>query len=101
MAYEGKIKEGTKNYYDDILPYFTCCSNSALNGVTSVNKELADLLKKVGKIAGVDEDENEWLKMCKYYQVYGSGDVQLEDPIKGLAIFSAYEAELYAENSVT
>ncbi len=93
LAYDGKIKEGQKNYYEDILPYFTCCSNSALNGVTSVNKELADLLKKVGKIAGFDEDENEWLKICKYYQNYGTSK-QLEDPIKGLMPFSAYTATL-------
>lgn len=93
IAYDGGFKEGNKNYYDDILKYFNCCSNSSLNGVTSVNKELADLLKKFGKIAGFDEDENEWLKICKYYQNYGTSE-QLEDPIKGLMPFSAYDAKL-------
>ena len=93
IAYDGGFKEGNKNYYDDILKYFNCCSNSSLNGVTSVNKELADLLKKFGKIAGFDEDENEWLKICKYYQNYGTSK-QLEDPIKGLMPFSAYDAKL-------
>lgn len=91
ICYEGSAKE----YYEEILDYFTLASNSSLSGVCTVTKELADLLKKVAEIAGFDsEDKNEWLKICKYYQIYGAGDAQLEDPIKGLATFSAHEATL-------
>jgi len=46
-------------------------------------------------VKGFDaEDENEWMKICSYYAAYGSNGAQLEDPIKGLALFSAYKAEL-------
>lgn len=91
IAYSG----AGEAYYEQMTSYFNLASNSALEGVCTVNYELGEFLKKIAEVAGFDsEDENEWLKMCKYYQVYGSGDVQLEDPIKGLAPFSAYEAKL-------
>ena len=89
IAYSGAAEE----YYEQMVNYFSLASNSALNGVCTVNYELGEFLKNIAKVAGFDsEDENEWLKICKYYQVYGSGDAQLEDPVKGLAPFSAYTA---------
>ena len=48
----------------------------------------------VDKAVGFDDaDDKEWLKICKYYEAYGSNGKQLEDPIKGLATFSAYTAK--------
>ncbi len=76
-----------------MVDYFSYASNSALNGICTVNKELGEMLKQVAEVAGFDGDENEWLKMCIYYEVYGT-DKQFADPIKGLANFSAYEATL-------
>ena len=94
MIYDGEITQGGHNYYDELVEYCSYASNSNLTGVCTVNKELAELLKIVAQIAGFDSsDENEWLKICKYYQVYGS-QKQLEDPIQGLAPFSAPEAKL-------
>jgi len=91
ICYDGAAKA----YYEEILNYFTLASNSSLSGVCTVTKGLADMLKKVAEVAGFDsEDKNEWLKICKYYQVYGAGDAQLEDPIVGLAPFSAFTATL-------
>ena len=95
IAYSGKITQNGHNYYDDLVQYFSYASNSSLNGVCTVNKELADLMIKVDQIIGFDsQNNNEWLKFCKYYQAYGTNGEQLEDPIKGLASFSAYEAKL-------
>lgn len=95
IAYDGSVTEDGHNYYEDLEQYFSYSSNSSLQGVCTVNKELAELLKKVDQIVGFDEeDSNEWLKFCKYYQAYGTGGKQLEDPIKGLATFSALEAKL-------
>ena len=89
LCYDGPATK----YYEDIVSYFNLASNSSLSGVCTVTKELADLLKKVAEVAGFDAaDENEWLKICKYYQVYGAGDAQLVDPIQGLATFSAFTA---------
>jgi len=92
LAYDGTITVNGHNYYEDLVEFFSYASNSALNGYCTVTKELADLLKIVADVAGFEGTENEWLKMCTYYQVYGSKEAQLEDPIKGLAPFCAYKA---------
>lgn len=95
IAYGGDVTIDGHNYYEDLEKFFSYASNSSLNGVCTVTEKLADLLKKVTQVAGFDEnDENEWLKICKYYEAYGKDAAQLEDPIKGLAPFSAYKATL-------
>ena len=95
ILYESDIKIGDKNGYDAVLPYFSMASNSALNGFCTVTKELAEQMKVVADVAGFDEeDPNEWLKLCKYYQAYGTGGKQLEDPVKGLMPSNAYKATL-------
>ncbi len=96
LTVDGDITlEDGKSIYETLVDYCSYASNSSLSGVCTVNKELAELLKIVGDKAGFDaEDENEWLKACKYYQAYGTNGEQLTDPIKGLATFSAYKATL-------
>ena len=94
IVYNGDADVDGRNMYEEMLSYFSYASNSSLNGVCTVNAELAEQLKTVASVAGFDGTEGEWLKMCSYYQVYGSGDAQLEDPIKGLAPYSAYQAKL-------
>ena len=94
LAYDGDLISEGHNYYDDLVQYCNYASNSSLNGICTVDYELAELLKIVADIAGFEDDENEWLKLCSYYQVYGSRGGQLEDPIKGLCAASAYEAKL-------
>lgn len=95
MAYAGKIKDGDKDYTEILTQYANYASNANLIGICSVNKELYDILQVVDKCCGFDDaDDKEWLKACKYFQAYGTGGEQLEDPIKGLAPFSAYTAKL-------
>ncbi len=77
-----------------MVRYFSYASNSRIHGLCTVNKELAEMLKQVAEVAGFENDANEWLKICKYYQSYGKNAKQLDDPIKGLATFSAYETKL-------
>lgn len=92
LAYDGKIVVGGKDYKEPLEQYCNYASN-AKGGLCTVNQELMDLLKLVDQAVGFDDaDTNEWLKMCKYFQAYGSGGKQLEDPIKGLATFSALTA---------
>ena len=84
-----------RSIYEELVDFCSYASNSSLYGVCPVTKELAELLQIVGDKAGFDKnDDNEWLKVCKYYQAYGTNGVQLVDPIKGLAPFSAYKATL-------
>ena len=93
MAYDGKIVVGGKNYQDALTQYCNYASNSK-GGLCTVNKELMELLQMVDKAVGFDDaDDKEWMKICKYYEAYGSNGKQLEDPIKGLATFSAFTAK--------
>lgn len=94
IVYDGALTVDGVSLYDQMVNYFSYASNSSLIGYCTVNAELAVYLKAVADVAGFTDDENEWLKLCKYYEAYGKGVKQLEDPIKGLAPFSAYEAKL-------
>ena len=94
IAYGGKIKVDGVDYGQQLEEYANYALNSNLYGVTPVNQKLYELLQMVDKAAGFDEaDDKEWMKACKYFQAYGT-DKQLEDPIKGLAPFSAFTAKL-------
>ncbi len=93
MAYDGKIVVGGKDYLEELTEYCNYASN-AKGGLCTVNQELMELLQKVDQAVGFDDaDDKEWMKICKYFQAYGSGGKQLEDPIKGLATFSALTAK--------
>jgi len=95
MVYEGKIVLDGKDYKERLEKYCNYASNSNLINMCTVNQELFELLTVVDKVMGFDDaDDYEWLKLCKYYQAYGTKGQQLEDPIAGLAPFSAYTAKL-------
>lgn len=100
LAYEGNLDIGGSSYYDKMVNYFSYASNSAMNGVCTVNQELMDHLTHVDDLAGFDpEDPQEWLKICKYYEAYGT-ETQMRDPIQGLATFCPFEAKLGSDNSI-
>ncbi len=84
--------------FEELEQYANYASNSRLTGTCPVTKDLAVLLQEFAKQYGFEDDDNEWLKLCKYYAAYGTSK-QLEDPIKGLATFSAYKAQLGSGNS--
>ncbi len=84
MVDDDKIVVDGHNYYEELVGYCSLASNSALTGVCTVNEELGELLKIVADVAGFEDDENEWLKICKYYEAYGSDGEQLVNPILGL-----------------
>lgn len=93
MAFDGDIVLNGVDYKEPIEQYANYASNSQLNGICTVNQELRELLEVVDAVAGFDDEDNmEWLKLCKYFKAYGTGTEQLEDPIAGLAPFSAYKA---------
>lgn len=100
LAYYGDITIDGHSYYEELVDYCSYASNSSLSGVCTVNEELAELLKIVDDVAGFDsEDDMEWLKICKYYETYGT-DQQLTDPIKGLSTFCAFDAAM-GSNSIS
>lgn len=91
---DGEFEVNGKDCYADFIQYCNYASNSKIIGVCTVTKDLAEYLKEVANLYGFEDDENEWLKICKYYAAYGSDGEQLEDPIIGLSAFSAYKATL-------
>lgn len=100
-AYNGQIEIDGVNYYDAIVQYCNYASNSAIYGLCSVNAELKDLLEKVARAIGLESDNpNQWLQMCSYYDAYGTNGVHLDDPIRGLAAYSAYTATEGDDNHV-
>ncbi len=87
--------------YDTIIKYCNYASNAAvgLTGYCPVTEELRECLIAIAEALGNGSfdgilPEYEWLEMCEYYDAYGTNGVQLEDPIKGLASFSAYDTVL-------
>lgn len=94
-----------ENRFLQMEKYGNYATNSKLPGYTPVTLELRSYLeayteqyrRKVGESA----NENLWLQLCCYYDAYGEGVTQMEDPIKGLSTFSAYEAVLDTEIEVT
>lgn len=91
-AAEGDITVDGYNYYNDMVPYFSAATNSNLLGWCTVTEELAGYLKLVADIKGFYGDENEWMLFCKYFDAYGTGGAQLEDPVAGLKTWSALTA---------
>ena len=94
---DAKLEIDGVNRFEDLEQYANYASNAQINGICPVTKELAELLQAFAKKYGFEDDDNEWLKICKYFDAYGSGK-QLEDPIKGLATFSAFTAKLGSGN---
>ncbi len=84
-----------KAYADRFVDYCNYASNSSIYGFCSVNEELKNMLVQLAKAEGNPNDENEWLLFCSYYDAYGTENgAQLQDPIKGLAPFSAFDTVL-------
>lgn len=88
MAVNGQFVIDGHDYIEELVEFANYASNAKLTGYCTVTKELAELLAILDDVIGFDGHEMEWLKVCKYYSSYGTPN-QLEDPIKGLAIFSA------------
>lgn len=91
MAVDGKFIIDGHDYIEELVEFANYASNAKLTGYCTVTKELADLLAILDDVIGFDGHELEWLKLCKYYHAYGTA-YELEDPIAGLASFSALSA---------
>ncbi len=94
-----------ENKFSVMEAYGNYGSNSKLPGICPVTPELKELLdayvKQYALQAGKLYNENTWLQLCCYYDAYGTNGKQLEDPIRGLAPFSAPKIELDTYISVT
>ncbi|MBR2929725.1 MAG: redoxin domain-containing protein [Clostridia bacterium] len=77
--------------YDAVIKYCNYASNAKINGISTVDETLKGYLEAIALEFGFEEDnENKWLEFCLYYNAYGTGGVEMEDPIIGLSAHSAY-----------
>ena len=99
MVADGTVKLSDAKY-ERFIDYCNYASNSAYSGYCTVTAELRDLLVEIVSAIGVEQHDNEWLQLCSYYNAYGTGGVELGDPIQGLATFSAYSTVVSEKGTV-
>ena len=106
LTTNGEFIINGKDVYNSFILYCQYATNSKLYGYCPVTKELRGYLEAFAEQNEFFVTENTWLELCSYYDAYGT-DEQLEDPIRGLATFSAFdtivtqEGESGFKNSVT
>ena len=82
------------NKFNHLVQYCNYAANAKIYGYCSVTPELKDLLDEFAKQNAFVYNENAWLRLCSYFDVYGKDEngepaKQLADIIAGLATFSA------------
>ena len=92
------MSSGLAQYYNTVVKYCNYASNAKINGLCTVNEDLARHLQIIAESEGFEIDNpKQWLQFCLYYKAYGTNGVELEDPIIGLAPHSAYPTVVNAE----
>ena len=91
LVSKGEFLIDGKDVYKAFIMYCNYASNSKLYGFCPVTEELKGYLDAFARKYSPLYSEKSWLQLCSYYESYGTDEV-LEDPIKGLTTFSAYEA---------
>ena len=90
-GYNGELVDDLGNIYEKLETYCNYSINGTLYGFSPVTEELRGLLERAADILGFEAgNPNQWLQACSYYDAYGT-DKQLEDPVKGIAFFAAFE----------
>lgn len=101
----GVFNVGGVDKFAEFEQYCNYASNSSLYGYCTVTEDLRAYLEAYTDIyslqLGKEKTANNWLQLCLYYDAYGTDGEQFEDPIKGLATFSAFEAKLGTDNEVS
>ena len=92
LGYEGKLVDSKGDVYVDLVEYCNYSINGTLYGFSPVTQELKELLERAANAVGFEpENPNQWLQTCSYYDAYGTNGKQLDDPVKGVAFFAAFE----------
>ncbi len=91
LGYAGKLVDSKGDMYLTLVDYCNYAINGTLYGYSPVTSELKDILVRASDLVGVEKgNANQWLQACSYYDAYGT-DKQLEDPVKGIAFFAAFD----------
>lgn len=87
--------------YKKIIDNYSNYSSNGDVGKTPVTQELYEVLKIITNYYGDNENENEWLEVCGYYDAYGTNGEEFKDPTRGLAIWNAFDANIGDQNFAT
>ena len=98
LGYNEELKDANGNIYETLVTYCNYAINGTLYGYSPVTAELKGLLERAAEIVGFEPgNPNQWLQACSYYDAYCTGGKQLEDPVKGIAFFAAFDTVLSTE----
>ena len=100
LGYNGELIYDGVNLYDKIEAYANYSINGTLYGFCPVTAELREILEKVAEIVGYEQgNPDQWLQACTYYDAYGTTE-QLEDPVKGVAFFAAFDTVVSTDEEI-
>ncbi len=95
LGYNGTLIDAQGNIYETLVTYCNYAINGKAYGYSPVTEELKGLLERAAEIVGLEPgNPNQWLQACIYYDAYGPNVEHLEDPVKGVAFFAAFDTVL-------
>ena len=101
LGYNGELIDSKGNIYDILVNYCNYSINGTLYGYSPVTQELKELLDRAAEKIGFEPgNPNQWLQACEYYDAYATGGKQLEDPVKGVAFFAAFDTVVSTDSEV-
>ena len=100
LGYNGELKDSKGDVYESLVTFCNYAINGTLYGYSPVTEELKVLLERTAEIIGFERgNPNQWLQACSYYDAYGT-DKQLDDPVKGIAFFAAFDTVLSTDSEI-
>ena len=100
LGYNGELVDSQGDIYEVLVNYCNYSINGTLYGYSPVTQELKDLLDRAAEKLGYEPgNPNQWLQLCEYYDAYATGGKQLEDPVRGVAFFAAFDTVLSTSTS--
>ena len=98
LGYNGDLQDSQGDVYEVLVDYCNYAINGTMYGYSPVTEELKSLLERAAEIIGYEQgNANQWLQTCIYYDAYATNGKQLEDPVKGIAFFAAFDTVLSTE----
>ncbi len=103
---DGEILVGDVDKYNEWMVFANASANASIYGYTPVTEELKEIIDAYCDLyrneVGKEDHEDIWLQLCIYYDAYGKDEngnpaKEVENPIKGLTTFSAFETD-FKEN---
>ena len=101
LGYNGELVDGDGDVYLALVDFCNYSINGTLYGYSPVTRELKALLDRAAEKVGYEPgNDKQWLQACLYYDAYATDGKQLEDPVKGVAFFAAFDTVLSTDEQL-